>query len=120
MLTRREKQVLSLIAAGLSVKEIADHICRSEFTVQKIICNIKIKTGFQKATELVALYFCTRLNLDFGEFKRQVMAAGMVILLCFAEYGLHTEFVRFRSRQNHTKVIICRNRRKEEFNFINV
>ena len=79
MLTRRENEVLAYNAAGLSVKEIADHICRSEFTVQKIICNVKEKTGFQKATELVAYYFCQRLDFDFSELKRQVLSTGLSI-----------------------------------------
>ena len=79
MLTRRENEILGYTAAGLSAKEIADHTDRSIFTVQKIICNVKEKTGFQKATELVAYYFCRRLDLDFVEFKQQILSAGLSV-----------------------------------------
>jgi DNA-binding CsgD family transcriptional regulator len=118
MLTRRENQILAYTAAGLSVKEIADHIHRSEFTVQKTICNVKTKTGLQKATELVALYFCQRIGCDFGDFKRQVLSVGMAILMLCAELGLQTEFVRFRSRQHNTRASVYRNKRNEDFNHL--
>ena len=78
MLTKRENQILALNAAGLSVKEIAAHIDRSEYTVQKTISNIKEKTGLQKATELVALYFCQKSDIDFGEFRRQSIAQAKI------------------------------------------
>jgi DNA-binding CsgD family transcriptional regulator len=120
-LTKQEKRILELNAAGLQVQEIARHIGRSFYTVQKHICNIKEKTGLQKATELVALYFCERLTLDFADFKRQVMAAGMVALMIFAECRLQAEFMRFRSRQQYERVSVCRHkRRNEDFNFITV
>jgi len=73
MLTSREKEILEYTAAGLSAKEIADHIHRSEFTVQKTICNVKAKTGLQKSTELVAFYFCNKSKIDFADFKREAL-----------------------------------------------
>ena len=67
MLTPRENEILAYTAAGMSVKEIADHIHRSEFTVQKTICNIKAKTGLQKATELVAYFLCRHYASEYSE-----------------------------------------------------
>ena len=61
MLTRRENLVLALMPY-FSAKEIADRIHRSPDTVRKIIANIKIKTGLQKATELVAFFFCSHFK----------------------------------------------------------
>ena len=58
MLTKRENEILAYTAAGYSAKEIAELIHRSEFTVQTIISNIKMKTGLQKATEMAAYFFC--------------------------------------------------------------
>ena len=120
MLTRRENQVLELNATGLSAKEIADHISRSEFTVQKIICNLKEKIGLQKATELVAYYFCNRNGVDFREFKRQVLSAMMALLIFFSEYN-KPEHVKHRyHRRTNTHVRLHKSRkRNEEFNTYN-
>ena len=117
MLTRRENEILEYIAAGLSVKEIADHIGRSEFTVQTIICNIKLKTGLQKATELVAYYFCRKLDLDFSEFRRQILSAAMVLLMIFASCSMRFEVRLPRHRLAIVSVRVCRGRmREDDFN----
>ena len=121
MLTCRENEILGYTAAGLSAKEIADRISRSEFTVQKIICNVKEKTGLQKATELVAYYFCRKFDLDFAEFRRQVLSAGMVVLVLFASCIMRIE-VRLPRHNRFTAASvrgICRGRRNEEYNQIN-
>ena len=119
MLTRRENQILMLNAAGFSVKEIANHICRSEFTVQKIISNVKEKVGLQKATELAALYFCKRFNLDFEDFKRQALSAVMIVLLFFSEFCMQGKFAKTTQRQCVAKVRLCRGRKREGFNTFN-
>jgi len=69
-LTNRENQIFRLISAGFSAKEIADHIYCSSKTVEKTIDNIKKKTGMQKNTELVSLYFCGLMNLSFDNFRK--------------------------------------------------
>jgi len=68
--TRREDQIFRLNTAGFSVKEMADHIGCEVKTVEKMLDNIKKKTGLQKNTELVALYFCDLMGISFAEFKR--------------------------------------------------
>ena len=65
-LTKRENEILAYTAAGLSAKEIAYRICRSEFTVQTVICNIKRKVGLQKSTELVAYFFCRHFRQEYA------------------------------------------------------
>ena len=83
MLTKCQNEILAYTAAGLSAKEIADHSGRSIWTVQKTICNVKEKTGLQKATELVAYYFCRKLDTDFADFKRQILSTAIMLLLFF-------------------------------------
>ena len=82
MLTKRENEILACNAVGMSVKEIADHICRSEFTVQKTISNVKAKTGLQKNTELAANFWIERYGNgdNFLEVKNRILSS--VMLLC--------------------------------------
>lgn len=55
-ITPRETQVIELLNAGLSQKEIADILQCSVHTVDKHIRSIKERTGLQKATELGTAY----------------------------------------------------------------
>ena len=98
MLTPCQDEILAYTAVGLSAKEIANHSGRSIWTVQKTICNLKEKTGLQKATELVAYYFCRRLEIDFAEFKRQILSAAMAVLIFFSE------FLKFKNKNNFKKI----------------
>ena len=72
MLSHREEEVLSMLF-GYSAKEIADALCISPETVRKTIANIKLKTGLQKATELVAWFFCRH-------YKQEYQSAQMIII----------------------------------------
>ena len=86
MLTRRENEILACTAIGLSAKEIADHLCRSEFTVLKTISNVKAKVGLQKSTELAACYWIWRFGcgLTFNELKKQILASIMSVFIIFS------------------------------------
>ena len=64
-LTNREYEILAYIAVGMSVKEIADYTCRSIFTIRKTLENVKLKLGFQKATELTAYFLCQHFRNEF-------------------------------------------------------
>jgi DNA-binding NarL/FixJ family response regulator len=44
-LTRREQQLVPLIARGLTNKEIANHFCLSEQTVKNHLCRMKHRVG---------------------------------------------------------------------------
>ena len=118
MLTPCQNEILTYTAAGMSAKEIADHTGRSIWTVQKTLCNVKEKTGLQKATELVAYYFCHKFGLDFAEFRRQILSAAMVALMFFAEFGLNTKFIRFRQKQTiaHVRTYRCKRREYNQWN----
>jgi len=65
MLTRREKQVMELVAWGASTKEISIILRISFSTVQNHVHNIKDKLNLQKSTEISAYYFCTTFNISF-------------------------------------------------------
>lgn len=79
-LTHTQIEVLKLNAVGLSSCEIADKMEISEETAKTHIKNIKLRTGLQKATELVALYWCTLFGTSLEDQKRQVLAAIMLAI----------------------------------------
>ena len=54
-LTRREKEILQFIAAGLSSKEIADKLFISEHTVSNHRKNMLRKKGAKSSAQLVQL-----------------------------------------------------------------
>ena len=101
MLTRRENEILACTAIGLSAKEIAGHLCRSEFTVLKTIANVKEKVGLQKSTELTAHYWIDRFGagVTFNELKRQILSITVSLTLLFATsvqiVKMEDDFVRF-------------------------
>jgi DNA-binding NarL/FixJ family response regulator len=55
-LTRREQQLVPLIAKGLSNKEIANHFSLSEQTVKNHLYRMKQKTGAEDRLDIVQLY----------------------------------------------------------------
>jgi DNA-binding NarL/FixJ family response regulator len=55
-LTRREQQLIPLIAQGLTNKEIANHFSLSEQTVKNHLYRMKHKTGAEDRLDIVQLY----------------------------------------------------------------
>jgi DNA-binding NarL/FixJ family response regulator len=55
-LTRREQQLVPLIAKGLTNKEIASHFSLSEQTVKNHLYRMKHKTGAEDRLDIVQLY----------------------------------------------------------------
>jgi DNA-binding NarL/FixJ family response regulator len=53
-LTRREREILKLIAEGYKNKEVADHLCISLKTVEKHRANLMKKLDLHNAAELTA------------------------------------------------------------------
>ena len=53
-LTQREKEILSLVAQGLSNREIADELCVSRYTVESHIKHIYRKLSVSKRTNAVS------------------------------------------------------------------
>lgn len=54
-LTRREQQIVPLIAQGLTNKEIANHFCLSEQTIKNHLYRMKHKIGAEDRLEIVQL-----------------------------------------------------------------
>ncbi|KKK70042.1 hypothetical protein LCGC14_2927970 [marine sediment metagenome] len=54
-ITRRERQVLVLLAEGLSVKQVAERLCLSPRTVDSHRSNLMKKLGIHKIVDLVRL-----------------------------------------------------------------
>ncbi len=59
-LSQREREILRLLAAGMTDRQIADHVTLSIRTVQSHLDRIRDKTGLRRRAEL------TRLALDSG------------------------------------------------------
>lgn len=56
-LTRREREVLTLMAHGLSNVEIADHLVLSQATVKTHVARVIMKTGSRDRTQAVVLAY---------------------------------------------------------------
>ena len=54
-LTHREKEILQLLAHGMSTKQIAGHLAISEYTVSNHRKNMLHKSGARSSAELVFL-----------------------------------------------------------------
>jgi DNA-binding NarL/FixJ family response regulator len=54
-LTPREQEIISLVAQGLSNREIADAMCVSVRTVEGHLYRASLRSGAANRTELVAL-----------------------------------------------------------------
>ena len=67
LLTPREREVLKLIAQGLSNGEIASTLFISEHTVKNHVSNIYRKLGDNDRTRVALL----ALGEDFGENKKE-------------------------------------------------
>jgi two-component system response regulator NreC len=53
MITPKEKEILHLIAGGLSSKQIAERLCISFYTVQTHRKNMLAKMGVKNTPELI-------------------------------------------------------------------
>lgn len=87
-LSKREEEVLELIAWGAAQKEVAQRLGISTHTVDNTIRNIKIKVKRQKAAELSAYYFCTRFNISFdlSPLARGLASVTMAIMVMIIEF----------------------------------
>ena len=54
LLSRREREVLALVATGLSDPEIAEQLVLSQHTVHRHVANIRTKLGRGSRTAAVA------------------------------------------------------------------
>ena len=66
---------------GYSDKEVADHLCKSYWTVKTQKKMIYQKLGISKDTELLWWMICDRLRINFD--LREIRKHGIEILFCF-------------------------------------
>lgn len=64
-ITKREKEIIELLAHGLSEKEIGEKLFISPKTVNNHLDNIRKKTGVSKNIELVAYYLASLRGKKF-------------------------------------------------------
>lgn len=64
-LSEREYQVAIEYCKGLTDKEVADNMERSEWTIKAQKRDIYRKLGISKDTELVIYMFCDRMKVNF-------------------------------------------------------
>ena len=125
-LTKREREVLELIAYGNSQKEVAYLLDCKLATVDVHVKNIKAKTGLQKATELGAAFLWKKYRLpiiDLPERTRKVIATALLALSIFTAVLNSSDMLRvFRGNgRPGAKTVNARpggRRGRKEFDFI--
>lgn len=80
-LTHTQLEVLKLKAIGLSDSETADRMDISEETAKTHVKNIKQRTGLQKATELVAYYWCQIFGTTLEEQRKSILISSFAAIL---------------------------------------
>lgn len=75
----REKQIVDLLARGLSEKEIAYRLCISIHTVNNHLRNVRERNGLSKNTEVVLLYIAYRNKKPFS--LRRLKDVGVTAIL---------------------------------------
>lgn len=103
MLSRRETEILSLNAVGLSAKEIAQRLFISPETVRKTFSNAKEKTGLNKASELASYFTCFMNGINYDEFKKQIIAASMLLIFIIGDINQITNYTIYRRRNIQTE-----------------
>lgn len=78
-LSQREIEIASLLARGLSEKEIADKLCISPATVNNHTRNIREKYGLHKNSEIVLLYISQHNKKKFD--LKSIRECGISIIL---------------------------------------
>ena len=82
-LTKREAEVVELVAWGAAQKEVADQLGISRFTVDNILRSAKEKLHLQKINEISAWYFCNRfhISMNLSPLKKQIVTACLLGLV---------------------------------------
>lgn len=81
VLSQEEMRVVKEFCKGYSDKEVADHLCKSYWTVKTQKKMIYQKLGISKDTELLWWMICDRLRINFD--LREIRKHGIEILFCF-------------------------------------
>lgn len=79
--SKREEQIASLLAQGLSEKEIAEKLCISTATVNNHTANIREKNGLSKNSEIILLYVAHLNKKPFSLRKIREMGVGIILVL---------------------------------------
>jgi DNA-binding CsgD family transcriptional regulator len=103
MLTKREEQVLELIAYGFSADEIADKFFRSTETIKKTVSNVKEKLSLQKATELAAFYWCRAFGDNFKQRRNAILSISLLIVFLFSN-PLENQTARRNSTRTRVRI----------------
>lgn len=82
ILTNQQHKILKLTSIGLSAKEIAEEVGSTPNTINTHLKNIKERLGLQKASELVAYYWCEVFGSSLEEQKRQMMSIFLLMIFC--------------------------------------
>jgi len=105
-LTPRESQIAELLAWGCTVKDAANTLDISRFTVINITRSIYEKAGVTKVNELSAWWFCTRFNIPthLSPIGRGVIAGLFLALVVTSEVFAPQTMI----RPAQTRTIQCR------------
>lgn len=118
-LTRRELEVMELVAFGSSQKEIADQLHISALTVDVHLKHIKLKTGLQKVTELTAAWFVEHYQLSVFEMPERIRQRIALALLALSTLALIQGFEALRPQAQARGAVtarMCRSARRHHKN----
>lgn len=105
-LTKQEMKIAQLVSVGYSDKEAADALHISPRTVVNHKQNIFVKLGINKATELVAWFWCLKFqkSFDLGELKKQAIAVFFLSCMLTSTIDFdHNQWRPQRSRRARTE-----------------
>lgn len=79
--TKREAQIASLLAEGLSEKEIADRLNISSATVNHHTQNIREKNGLSKNSEIILMYIAHVNKKPFSLKNIREKCIGIILIM---------------------------------------
>lgn len=117
-LSDREQLVAEQYCKGLTDKEVANVLGRSEWTIRAQKRDIYRKLGISKDTELVLYLFCEklRINFDLKEIRKhgiELFFSVMFFIMAAMDYNMDMRRTgRLQGRARVTRVV--RSRRNNE------
>ena len=119
-LSDREQLVAEQYAKGMTDKEVADVLGRSEWTIKAQKRDIYRKLGISKDTELVLYLFCDKLkiNFDLKEIRKhgiELFFSILFLIMAVMDFQLDMRRCRMQQRGRVTRVMRRTNKREEGY-----
>lgn len=107
-LSQTEYQVCDQLARGFQVKEIADKMCRSPYTIDTHIKNVKRKNRLSNIADITREFIRSLDNRD--AWFKTIVALAFAALQSFISVALNVD--EFKTFRNTNRVVMIRTSRK--------